>query len=127
MPLDIPTIANNALTTAWNVASSVLKAVVVKQGPTPSFNATTDVTTTVWATTTTGKKGLPFAPKLEEIETGDHDAFVQGRMVKMLLRTDDFPSPIAVDDVVTYGGHDWQVKSTFQDPSEKVTILMLLR
>lgn len=125
--MDIPSIAGGALDTAWTVADSVLKAVTVKQGPTPSFDPTTDVTTTTWATTTTGKKGLPYAPKLEEIETGDHDAFVQGRMVKMLLRSVDFPAAIAVDDIVTYAGYDWQIKSTFQDPSEKVTILMLLR
>jgi hypothetical protein len=126
MAIDIPQIAQGAIDKAWDAAASVLKSVTIKQGPTVVYNAVTDVSATTWAATTT-VKGLLYAPKLEEVDAASMDAFVQSRMVMLLVRSTDLPSFVATNDIVEVGTVVWQIKSVFRDPSERVTILTLLR
>ena len=126
MAIDIPKLAQAALDKAWAASDSVLKSVTIKQGPTVVYNAATDLTTTTWAATTT-IKGLLYAPKMEEVDASSMDAYVQSRMVMLMVRSTDLPSFVATNDIVEVGAVVWQIKSVFRDPSERVTILTLLR
>ena len=126
MALDIPSLAQASLDKAWETAASVLKACVVKQTPTTVYNPLTDATTTIWASTTT-IKGLFYAPRIEEVPAASQTAFVENRMVMLLVRSSDMPSFVAINDVVEQGTTVWNVQSVFRDPSDKVTILTLQR
>jgi hypothetical protein len=126
MALDIPSLAQASLDKAWETAASVLKTCVVKQAPTTAYNPLTDATTTTWASTTT-IKGLFYAPRIEEVPAASQTAFVENRMVMLLVRSSDMPSFVAINDVVEQGTTVWNVQSVFRDPSDKVTILTLQR
>jgi hypothetical protein len=126
MALDIPSLAQASLDKAWETAASVLKTCVVKQTPTTVYNPLTDATTTTWASTTT-IKGLFYAPRIEEVPAASQTAFVENRMVMLLVRSSDMPSFVAINDVVEQGTTVWNVQSVFRDPSDKVTILTLQR
>lgn len=126
MALDIPAIAQAGIDKAWATAASVLKSCVVKQGPTPAYNPLTDTTTTTWASATT-VKGLFYAPKSEEVPSSLQTAYIENRMVMLLLRSSDLPSFVAINDTVELGTTVWHVTSVYRDPSEKITILTLIR
>ena len=48
-------------------------------------------------------------------------------MVMLLLRSSDLPSFVAINDTVELGTTVWHVTSVYRDPSEKITILILIR
>lgn len=126
MALDIPAIAQASIDKAWETADSVLKSCTVKQGPTPAYNPATDLTVTTWSNST-AVKGLFYAPKTEEVPSALQTAYVENRMVMLLLRSSDLPAFVAINDTVEVGSAVWHVTSVFRDPSDKVTILTLIR
>lgn len=124
--MDIPLIAAGAVNQAWPLLRSVQVLTELRQGPSHVFDPTDESTTSTWTHTTEDLLGVPFAPQVEEIGT-DMDAFVAGKYKKILYRVSDLPAPAKLNDELTMEGVVWQVKSVFVDPSNTITILLLLR
>lgn len=129
MALNIPAIAAKAAATAFRIAASATTSVVVKQVPTATYDAATDVTAVVYAATTT-IPGILYELKQEELEPGNPNemtAFLEGRAKKLLILASDLAAAPTNDSRVEIAGVGWDVKSVTPDPVSAIYILQIRR
>lgn len=126
MATNYPAIAAAGANAAWTEIESLLTSITIQQGPTPVYTSSTDATVVTW-TTSTAKAGFLYNLEQKEVEAGDMDAFLEGRMKYCLIRVADYPADVTVADTVLIGSVLWQIKSVNPDPSNTIAVLMLRR